>query len=242
IIPGQERRGELGRRAFVTATLTLAAAFVLAPRATIAITAAAFASRSAVTVAAAAFAASATAAAAFTTGSTVAVTPAAATMTIAARPTVAAFTRLSWRTGIGKLLAGLLIDQAHRQADLAALVDLEQLDLHFLALGEDVADVLDPLVLDLRDVDQPVLAGHVGHERAEIDDARHLAGVDLADLGLGGDAADPLARGLDLRQIGGRELDHALVVDVDLGAGGCDDLADHLAAGADDFADLVLGD
>ena len=38
------------------------------------------------------------------------------------------------------------------------------------------------------------------------------------------------------------DLDHALVVDVDLGAGLGDDLADHLAAGADDFADLVLGD
>ena len=38
------------------------------------------------------------------------------------------------------------------------------------------------------------------------------------------------------------DLDHAVVVDVDLGAGLRDDFADDLAAGADDFADLVLGD
>ena len=37
-------------------------------------------------------------------------------------------------------------------------------------------------------------------------------------------------------------LDRAVVLDVHLGAGLLDDLADHLAAGADDVADLVLGD
>src|SRR5438128_7142672 len=161
---------------------------------------------------------------------------------IAAAAALAVTARLARGTGVGQLLAGFLVDQAHRQADLAALVDLDQLDLHLLAFAQDVADVLDPLVLDLADVDQPVLAGHEGHERAEIDDARHLAGVDRAGLRLGDDAADPLARGLDLRQIRRTDFDHALVVDVDLGAGLGDDLADHLAAGADHFADLVLGD
>ena len=53
-----------------------------------------------------------------------------------------------------------------------------------------------------RDVDQPVLARHEGHERAEIDDVGDLAGVDRADLGLGDDAVDPLARGLDLGDVG----------------------------------------
>jgi hypothetical protein len=37
----------------------------------------------------------------------------------------------------------------------------------------------------------------------------------------------------------GRDLDRAVVLDVDLGAGLFHDLADHLAAGADHFADLV---
>ena len=51
-----------------------------------------------------------------------------------------------------------------------------------------------------------------------------------------------LARGLDLRQVGRADLDRAVVVDVDLGAGLRDDFADDLAARADDFADLVLRD
>ena len=39
--------------------------------------------------------------------------------------------------------------------------------------------------------------------------------------------------------VGGRDLHRAVVLDVDLGAGLFHDLADHLAAGADHFADLV---
>ena len=39
-----------------------------------------------------------------------------------------------------------------------------------------------------------------------------------------------------------RDLDRTVVLDVDLGAGDLDDLANHLAARADHFADLVLGD
>src|SRR5690606_8463792 len=62
------------------------------------------------------------------------------------------------------------------------------------------------------------------------------------DLGLLDDAEDPLLGGFDLREVAGRDLDHALVVDVHLGAGLGDDLADHLAARADDIADLRLVD
>ena len=45
---------------------------------------------------------------------------------------------------------------------------------------------------------------------------------------------------LRLLAVGGGDLDRAVVLDVDLGAGLLDDLADHLAAGADHFADLLL--
>src|SRR3546814_14565207 len=87
-----------------------------------------------------------------------------------------------------------------------------------------------------------VLAAHEVHERAEIDDVDDLAVVNLADFGLFDDALDPDARRLDLADVGRGDLDHALVIDVDLGAGGGDDLADHLAAGADDVPDLRLVD
>src|SRR5690242_14029730 len=71
----------------------------------------------------------------------------AAIATVTARATVAAFTRLARRAGVGQLFTGFLVDEAHRQPDLAALVDLEQFDLDLLAFGENVADVFDPLVL-----------------------------------------------------------------------------------------------
>src|SRR5204863_2037324 len=108
------------------------------------------------------------------------------------------FARFARRTGVRQLLASLLVDEPHRQADLPALIDLEQLDLDLLAFGQDVADVLDPLVLDLGHVHQAILAGHERHECAEIDDARYLAGIDGAGLRLGGDAADAVAPRLDL--------------------------------------------
>ncbi|CUT16300.1 hypothetical protein BF49_7380 [Bradyrhizobium sp.] len=52
---------------------------------------------------------------------------------------------------------------------------------------------------------------------------------------------DPLDRGLHRLAIAGSNLHGAVVLDVDLGAGLLDDLTDHLAAGADHFADLVGG-
>ena len=41
--------------------------------------------------------------------------------------------------------------------------------------------------------------------------------------------------------VGGCDLHRAIILDVDLGTGLLDDLADHLAAAADNFADLVDG-
>src|SRR6185312_13070836 len=72
-----------------------------------------------------------------------------------------------------------------------------------------------------------------------IHDLHDLAIVDLADFRLGHDAFDPFQRGLDRLAVGGGDLHRAVVFDVDLGAGLFDDLADHLAARPDHFADLV---
>src|SRR5205085_822566 len=105
----QERRSELGGGAAI-----VAAAFALAPGAPITATlAAAFAARSAVPIATAAFTARPTIAA--VTARTTVATTTATVATVTARPTVAAFTRLARGTGVGDLLAGLLVDQAHRQ-------------------------------------------------------------------------------------------------------------------------------
>ena len=72
-------------------------------------------------------------------------------------------------------------------------VDLEHLDAHDVAFLELVADPLDALVGDLRDVHQAVLARQDRDERAEVHEARDLALVDAADFDVGGDQLDARA-------------------------------------------------
>ena len=103
----------------------------------------------AATVAAIAIATRTTVAAAAATTS--ATTIAAAT-TAATRTTVAA--RFARRTSVFHFFAGFLIDDTHRQADLATLIDLEDLDLNFLAFGHDVGRLLDTFVLHFADMDE----------------------------------------------------------------------------------------
>lgn len=91
---------------------------------------------------------------------------------------------------------------------------------------------------------QTVLAREQRHERTEgggLDDRTQVA---LADLRHGrvGDAVDRGAGGLGLRADLGTDVDGAVVLDRDLGAGVLLDLVDHLALRADDLTDLVHGD
>jgi hypothetical protein len=199
VAAGQERRQADILAAFVLRFRTLGARATIATAARAAIAAlaagttitAAFATRTTVTIAATATA---------TVTTTVATVAAAAITAIAARATIAAFAGLARRAGVFQLFAGFLIDDAHRQANLAARIDLEDLDLDFLAFAQGIRDLLDALVLDLRDVDETVLAAHEVHERTEIDEVDDLAVIDLADFGFFDEALDPLDRGFDLRR------------------------------------------
>src|SRR5690606_7620563 len=111
----EERRNVVGGRAAVDvafATRTVLA--VAAGRTVVAI-----AARAAVTVAAAFAARAAIAITAATAAGT------AVAVTARATVTPAALARFAGRTGVLQLGAGFLVDDAHRQADLAARVDLE---------------------------------------------------------------------------------------------------------------------
>src|SRR6056297_317866 len=146
------------------------------------------------------------------------------------------------RVFLGDLFTGFLIDHLHRQADLAAIVKAQELDLHVLTFLEHVARVVQAAVLDLADMHQPVTLAEEVHESPEIDDLDDLAVIDLALFRLGHDRPDHVIGLLDRLAVGRRNLDDPLVVDVDLGTRHFDDLADHLAARPDDFTDLVGGD
>src|SRR5215217_7716344 len=136
-------------------------------------------------------------------------------------------------------LAGGLVDDLHRQADLAALVKAQQLDPDLVAFLDDVGGLGNAGLGQLGDVHEAILGAEEVHERAEIGGLDHGTLIDGADFGFVGDRADPLDGGFNLRAVRRGDLDRAVVFDVDLGAGLFDDLADHLAAGADHFTDLV---
>jgi hypothetical protein len=62
-----------------------------------------------------------TTAAAITTRATTTITTAITTGAAITARTISAFARFAWRTGVFQFSAGFLIDDAHRQANLAAL-------------------------------------------------------------------------------------------------------------------------
>jgi len=131
--------------------------------------------------------------------------------TITAR--FARLARFTRRAGVFQLGTGFLVNHAHRQADFAARVDFEHLDLDFLAFLDDVARLFHALVAHFRDVDEAVLAAHEVHKGAEINDVDDFAVVDFAHFGFFDNAEDPLAGSFDLGQVGRADLDQAFVVD-----------------------------
>src|SRR5437762_42110 len=93
-----------------------------------------------------------------------------------------------------EILAGLLIDLAHAELDLAAVVEAEDLDLDGVADLDHVGHLADALRRQLADVDEPVLRAEEVHESAEIHHLHNLAVVDYALFGFGDNAPDPLDR------------------------------------------------
>src|SRR5262245_42908526 len=138
------------------------------------------------------------------------------------------------------LLPGCLAQRfLAREPDLARLVDLEHLHIDHVALPDHVGDLPHALVGELRDVHQAVGAGHDLDERAEVDHLPYRAAIDLADLRLRGETADPVDRALHGRTVGGGDEDGAVVLDIDLAARLFHDAADGLAPRTDEITDAV---
>ena len=89
---------------------------------------------------------------------------------------------------------------------------------------------------------QTILGPEEVHESAKIDDFHDLALIDGPDFWLRRDGFDPITRGVDFRLFAGRNLDRAIVRNINLSAGLFDDFANDLTTGADDFADLIRCD
>src|ERR1700733_2785721 len=79
---------------------------------------------------------------------------------------------------------------AHRQTHAPLAIHLENLDPNHIAFLQLVADALDALFGDLRDVHQAVAARKNGHEGAEVHQACDLALIHPAHLDVRGDQFD----------------------------------------------------
>src|SRR5207253_6920521 len=95
------------------------------------------------------------------------------------------------------------------------------------------------LVRQLRDMDEAFLARQDLHKGPERQNARDLTCVDLTRLDFACERADPVDGLLGVLGVARADVDRAVVLDVDAGLGLLGDLANHLAAWADDVADLV---
>ena len=125
--------------------------------------------------------------------------------TIAARATVTAITAVASgltgfarRTSVFEFGTGFLVDQTHRQANLATRIDFENLDLDVHAFADNIGRLFNALILHFADMDEAVLATHEVHKRTEIDDVDDLSVIDLTDFSFFDDTADPLAGSFDL--------------------------------------------
>src|SRR5438094_2755923 len=170
----------------------------------------------------------------------------------AVAPAETTFPRRRWRgKGSGHhLWVDVLLDRQTRAGQLfdrclaaeveaALAVDLDRLDHYLVADVAYLFHAFDAVVRELGDVHQAVLVGQHLYEGAERHDPDHLAFVDPANLHLVGQALDPVDRLLTAFLVDRRDEHATVVLDIDLGARLLGDLADHLASGADDVADLV---
>src|SRR6185436_5660245 len=124
-----------------------------------------------------------------------------------------------------QLLALLLEHRFTAELDLVAF-ERQDLDQNLIAFLQLVADVVDAGLRDLADVQQTVRAREDLDKRAEIHQPNHLAQIRLADLGRRGEILDDLYRAVGAGFVRRRNVDRAIVLDIDFDAGLLDDPAD----------------
>ena len=91
---------------------------------------------------------------------------------------------------LGTVLARTIEQDLHGQLDATLLIRFHDLDLDDLAFGQVVADLFHPLMGNLADVQQTVLAGQQVDQGAEVQNLGDRTFVDLADFDFGRDLLD----------------------------------------------------
>src|SRR5262249_55063925 len=119
------------------------------------------------------------------------------------------------------------------------VVNGDHLHLHAVADLADALDLIDILVVQLADVAQAVATGKNLDEGAEVLDRGNPTFIDLADADFLGKSFNLGPGGLGAGRGGMRDVDGAIVVDINLGACGFLNSLDRLAAGTDEQADFL---
>src|SRR5690606_31375639 len=143
---------------------------------------------------------------------------------------------------VGRSSSSSGVDVAHAETDASLAIDFQHFHTDDIAFLELIADALHTLVGDLRNVDQAVLAREYRHERAKVHEPHDAAFVDTTHLDVGRDELDAPLRLASGHTVDRRNLDRAVVLDVDARARLFRDRADDGTALADDVADLLRVD
>src|SRR5690606_36136616 len=136
--------------------------------------------------------------------------------------TAAAFTARAAITSVlalGHAAFRLGQERLAAETGLAVTLHTEALDLDDIPLGQHIARVLHPDVVDLRDVEQRLVVRQNFHERAEVDDTLDRALVDLARLRLRREPFDDLDGASHRFRIRTGDVDRAVVLDIDCASG-----------------------
>src|SRR5579859_1294363 len=155
-------------------------------------------------------------------------------------PTFKSHTAPHWTWGFAAAhLGALLLENSLAGEPDAIAFDGEHLDQHLIALFELIVNIGDAMLGHFTDVQQAVSTRKDFHEGAEFRKTNNFAEIGLAYFGNSGKIADHLQSfGSSLLVIGG-DVDLAGVIHINFDAGCINDAADHLAAGANEIADLI---
>lgn len=127
---------------------------------------------------------------------------------------------------------------ASGQFNFSARIDSEDFNENLFAFFEDIGDVIDVSVGEFGDMDHAVGAGEDFDESAEVHNFFDGTEVDVPDFSLAGDTVDHVDSFLQADAVVCGDLDGAVVLDIDLCAGGSADVSDRFSACADDFANF----
>ena len=119
---------------------------------------------------------------------------------------------------LGDILPGeLRLGDALAEIDPAHVIDFDHLHRDGVSNADLILDLVDSMIGQFGDVNEPLLGGEDFDEGAEGHEANHLAGVDLPDLNIAGEVFDHLSRLPQRLPIGAGDQHLPGVIDINLG-------------------------